>query len=174
MNYAALFLHCDILSQPTSISAVRGNIGLMSWAFALFNIGIVLPVLTQTLLLWCAHIPRNVPLLSALHWRAVLTLITYTSLIAVVTAIYLLSICIFKLTYQPDETGNMRDPGLEFNIVPRPSSVMALAFAALAVIVVLGFMVFSVMGQGYSALKTTIISDKGPHDPVKLQDYVIA
>lgn len=68
----------------TSFSATRGNVGLMCYAFALFNCGFVIPLVTLGLLKWASHSPVETLFASPHIWSMLLNVFVYLSVTAVV------------------------------------------------------------------------------------------
>jgi hypothetical protein len=148
----------------------------MSWSFGLFNIGFILPVISQALLNWATRVHRNIPFNAALQWRVILSCVTYISLICVTIAIFLLNITILHLHYIVDPTTGLRkDSGLELTVQPKPSSIMMFVFAAASVAGVLGFMLFYILANGFRAMKDSLAGPikSGVLEAVTLDSYVL-
>jgi hypothetical protein len=91
----------------------------MCWAFCLFNVGFIVPLVIQGFLGWATRVRQNIPL-NAQKWTIILSNIMYISTLSVCAAICILNIAILRLYYVTDPvTGKPKDPGLELNVTQR-------------------------------------------------------
>lgn len=111
MTYAAIFGYArepDYLNPAFLIvthlfvltinRAVRGDIGLMTWAFGLFICALAVLVTVQSLLIWCSRL-ENYPFSTPLLWEFFLGVSVYGACAAVVGAIALLVVTVLELKF---------------------------------------------------------------------------
>lgn len=149
------------LTYSSIFSATRGNLGLMCYAFALFNCGFVLTLATLTLLIWASKRPRQVPISSPRIWSIFLNFFLYISLASVATAICLLNITIIRLHFSKEGQGSS-ESDLEFNISPYLAGYFALFCAAVTTVMALTALVLHYTANGWSTLVSALVSR--PHE----------
>ena len=93
--------HETARSKTTYVSAVRGNIGLMSWAFSLFICGLAILITVQSLLMWCSRLD-NYPFSTPRLWEFFLGFGVYGACAAVVGAITLLVVTVLNLRFDKE------------------------------------------------------------------------
>lgn len=113
-------------------SGSRGNIGLMCWAFALFDIGFILALCVRSILLWCSRLPlRKKQFATTLPWEFVIQTALIIALASTTSAIALLNVTIYLFT--PPIT--VQDI-IQWDIAPTPSAVLAMTVLAGAMLTV--------------------------------------
>jgi len=119
------------ISYTTIFSATRGSIGLMSWAFVLFLMGLTLPMGSQILLSWAAAMPPTTkfPAIMLKSWRFVVTASILSSILWTVAAIFLLLISLYEIQYSPVASGD--SAALVFTNAPRTAFWLAIACISL-------------------------------------------
>ncbi|KAG2366144.1 hypothetical protein BDR07DRAFT_1373844 [Suillus spraguei] len=113
----------------------RGNIGLMCYAFALFDCGFIVPTVALALLKWASQQPKDAVFASPQVWTLLLNIFLYGSAAAIGVAICLLNISLVMLHFSVDQNGQL-DAKLQFNVEPTPAGTLALGCLGLAAVVV--------------------------------------
>lgn len=149
-------------------SATRGDVGLMSWAFSLFLVGLVVSSAVQLLLSWFTRI-GNFPFTTPRHWEIILGISVYGSFAAVIGAITLLVVTVFKLA--PDAGGgDSSNSDLIFSASPRPAAIVSFfALGAGLIIACVVFTSFS-LANGVQALIWSESSERRLKGQRKLDD----
>jgi len=138
------------LTYGVIFSSNRGNVGLMCYAFTLFNFGFIVPSASLALLKWASHRPETSAFASPLFWKVVLSLAIYTSITATACAICLLNVSIFELHFPLDKDGLPMNAPLQLNVNPSPAAYLALIPTGVVIIVTFIILtcVFIVNGWG--------------------------
>lgn len=89
------------ISSLFHLSAVRGNIGLMAWAFSLFICGLAILITVQSLLMWCSRLD-NYPFSTPRLWEFFLGIGVYGACAAVIGAITLLVVTVLNLRFDTE------------------------------------------------------------------------
>lgn len=123
----------------TIFGAVRGNIGLMVFAFSLFSVGFLIPTLIQFGLSWARLSHYRVPFASQTFWRIVIGVFMALSFLAVGSAIVILNITVFDLG---------KNSNVLTDSIPRSASIAVFTFSGLLVLIFLHSMILSVIARG--------------------------
>ena len=146
----------------------------MCYAFALFNCGFIIPLVTLALLKWASHTPRETLFASPQVWTTLLNLFVYLSVAAVVGAICLLNVTIIVLHFPRDDQGNLQDSPAQFNVAPRPSGT----FALMCAVVTIGMTVFALglhyTANGWDTLFKAVIGHRIEEPGHRLKEYTRA
>jgi hypothetical protein len=120
-------VHTRISQFPFKSSATRGSIGLMSWAFVLFMMGLALPMGSQILLSWAALMPpaTKFPAVMLKSWRFVVSVSILCGTFGTVSAVFLLLISLYQIQYSPVASGESTT--IEFTTAPRDAFWLAIA-----------------------------------------------
>ncbi|KAF8317864.1 hypothetical protein DL93DRAFT_468629 [Clavulina sp. PMI_390] len=123
-------------------SAMRGNIGLMAWAFSLFIVALALIIPAQIFLRWCSRLD-NYPFSNPRMWDMVVAICIYGASAATFTAISLLVATVqdlhFNVSAIPYNNPNAAnwDAPLDFNVDPSTGASFAFSIIGLGIIWVL-------------------------------------
>lgn len=122
---------CRQLTRTDPYSATRGNIGLMCWAFGLFDIGFIITLLIRSILMWCSRppLPKR-PFASVLYWELVIHCALIMAFASTTVAIFLLNMTIWQLKYPQQEV-------LQLDLSPAPSALLSISVLAGAIFTVL-------------------------------------
>ncbi|KIK83242.1 hypothetical protein PAXRUDRAFT_832095 [Paxillus rubicundulus Ve08.2h10] len=149
------------ITYTTVFSASRGDISLMCWAFALFDVGFIISLFVRSSLLWCSRLPavegrheRITKLVSRspkdvykllLRIGDVLLLVVMSLAFATqVVAIFILNVTLLQLS----DVEN--DP--ELTMSPVPSAILSLGAGALGVLVSSGILIVHWMTHGFKSV----------------------
>ncbi|KIJ68136.1 hypothetical protein HYDPIDRAFT_107793 [Hydnomerulius pinastri MD-312] len=149
------------ITYTTVFSASRGNVGLMCWAFALFDVGFIISLFVRSSLLWCSRLPalesdqqRSKPssLFSKDRYKLFLRIgdifLLFVMFLAFATqaiAVFLLNVTLLQLSDAEDNP--------ELTMSPVPSAVLSLSTGALGVLVSSGILVAHWMTHGLKHAK---------------------
>ncbi|KAF8435018.1 hypothetical protein L210DRAFT_3551679 [Boletus edulis BED1] len=139
------------LTYGSIFSASRGNIGLMCYAFALFVCGFIIPTVALALLKWASLRPKDTVFTSPYTWTLALNISTYASVAAVGSAICLLNLTLYLLSFPLDASGQQEDPHLQFSISPSPAGSVSLGGLSLAVGIALFCVITHYVARGWDA-----------------------
>ena len=133
-------------------SATRGSIGLMSWAFVLFLMGLTLPMGSQILLSWAAAMPPTTrfPAIMLKSWRFIVTASILSSILWMVGAIFLLLISIYQVRYTPVASGD--SVGLIFTSAPRNAFWLSIACISLGCLHLIKVHLLFIWGNNWESL----------------------
>jgi len=124
------------ITYTTIFSGIRGNIGLMCWAFALFDIGFILTLLVRSMLTWFSGLPLpGRQFATTFFWEFAIQTTLILALASTTIAIFLLNLTTYLLIY-PSAAGGDRQDSPQWNIGPTPSGIMAMVALAGAVFTV--------------------------------------
>ncbi|TFK51563.1 hypothetical protein OE88DRAFT_1562020 [Heliocybe sulcata] len=149
---AQLSLAGAALTYSTIFSATRGSVGHMSLAFAFFNFGFVIPMVSQALLKWAARRDRKSKLLRPMLWSLVLCFFIYVSVIVVAAAICILSLTIFYLQFPLGSDGRRGDSPLQFDNLPRFGAGFMFICAGLSAVVTGTALIIHYIHNGWTKL----------------------
>ncbi|KAG1828013.1 hypothetical protein EV424DRAFT_576640 [Suillus variegatus] len=161
------------LTYGAIFGSSRGNIGLMCYAFALFDCGFIVPTVALALLKWASQRPKDAVFASPQVWTLLLNIFLYGSAAAIGAAICLLNISLFILHFSVGKNGQLTDAQLQFNVEPTPAGSLALGCIGLAVVVVVVSGLSHCLANGWDAMIKDFF---GRRENCKegLQDYVPA
>ncbi|KAF8840920.1 hypothetical protein BDN67DRAFT_1011053 [Paxillus ammoniavirescens] len=142
------------ITYTTVFSASRGNISLMCWAFALFDVGFIISLFVRSSLLWCSRLPavgglheRNSSKFFGVEYKlflrigdVVLLVVMFLAFSTQVVAIFILNVTLLQLSDAEDHP--------ELTMSPVPSAILSLGAGALGVLVSLGILVVHWMTHG--------------------------
>jgi len=118
------------ITYTTIFSGSRGNIGLMCWAFALFDIGFILTLLVRSILTWFSGLPLpGKQFATTLFWEFAIQTTLILALASTTIAIFLLNLTAYLIVYPGG--GGQGNPA--WNIPPKPSAIMSIVALAGAV-----------------------------------------
>jgi hypothetical protein len=140
------------VDMDISRSASRGNIGLMCYAFALFDCGFIIPTVAIVLLKWASLRPKDTLFCSPHTWTLVLNIFAYASVAAVGSAICLLNMTLFLLTFPLDSSGQRTDANLQLGVSPTPAGSVSLGCFFLSVGIISICLLTQYMSRGWDAL----------------------
>lgn len=135
------------LTYTTVFSASRGNLGLMCYAWALFNCGFIIPMASLSLLSWASRRSRATLFASPKIWSLLLNFFIYISVIAVAAALVLLNVSIIDLHVNWSGGGV-----LQFDVNPIPAGAFALVCAVVTGIMTVLAFVLHYLVNGWSNL----------------------
>jgi len=115
------------LTYTTIFSATRGNIGLMSWAFSFFIVGLIITITVQAFLVQCSRL-ENYPFSTQGLWELVLGVFVYSAILAVVAAMCLLLFTIRELPIGHDQLPT-------FGVSSYPPAVLGLSAIGIGMLV---------------------------------------
>ncbi|KIJ11482.1 hypothetical protein PAXINDRAFT_171732 [Paxillus involutus ATCC 200175] len=161
------------LTYGAIFSSTRGNLGLMCYAFALFNCGFIVPTVALLLLQWASLRPREALFAAPQHWTVALNVFVYGSVAAVGAAICLLNVSLFVLHFPVGPDGQRMDAGLEFDIAPPPAGSLALVCLAVAVVATLVAGLFHYLANGWKLLVGDFVGSRRSQGH-GFVDYVLA
>ncbi|KAF8549021.1 hypothetical protein OG21DRAFT_1470501 [Imleria badia] len=124
------------LTYGAIFSASRGNIGLMCYAFALFDCGFIIPTVSLAILKWASLRPKDTLFCSPHTWTLVLNIFAYVSVASVGCAICLLNMTLYFLAFPLDSSGQPTVPNLQLTVSPVPAGSLTLGCLSLAVLMV--------------------------------------
>ncbi|KAG1834328.1 hypothetical protein DFJ58DRAFT_821491 [Suillus subalutaceus] len=159
------------LTYGAIFGSSRGNIGLMCYAFALFDCGFIVPTVALALLKWASQQPKDAVFASPQVWTLLLNIFLYGSAAAIGAAICLLNISLLVLHFSVGQNGQLTDAKLQFNVEPTPAGTLALGCFGLAVVVVVVSGLAYYLANGWDAMIKDLF---GRRECCKegLQDYV--
>lgn len=177
LTYSTVFRYVCSQLLPVQLtkfpSASRGNIGLMCYAFALFNCGFIFPLVALALLKWAARCPRQTLFAAPQKWTFLLNFFIYISMGAVVSAICLLNVTIIYLHFERGGDGALQNSQPQFNVPPAPAGSLALICAVVAIFATLSALVLHYTVNGWHLLVTTIVGRRRETQPEPhLDNYV--
>ncbi|KAG2113985.1 hypothetical protein BD769DRAFT_1673551 [Suillus cothurnatus] len=149
----------------------RGNIGLMCYAFALFDCGFIVPTVALALLKWASQQPKDAVFASPQVWTLLLNIFLYGSAAAIGTAICLLNISLLVLYFPVGQNGQLTDAELQFNVEPTPAGTLALGCFGLAAVVVVVSGLLYFLANGWDATMKNFFGRRTCRGK-GLQDYV--
>lgn len=120
------------LTYGSIFSSSRGNVGIMCYAFALFDCGFIVPSVALVLLKWASSQPKDTVFATPHIWTLVLNIFVYGSVAAVAAAISLLNISLYLLNFPLGSHGQQMDSELQFDISPTPPGSVGLGCLLLA------------------------------------------
>ncbi|KAH7907042.1 hypothetical protein BJ138DRAFT_544057 [Hygrophoropsis aurantiaca] len=134
------------LTYTSIFSATRGNLGIMCYAFALFDCGFIFPTVALALLKWASCRSKDALFACPQIWSMILSVFIYGSVVAVGVAICLLNVSIMDLYFPVGNDGQRMDSGLQLDIPPKPAGMFALVYtgvtgAVISVALLLHYMV---------------------------------
>lgn len=157
LTYGAIFRYVKggegglVVDMDTFHSASRGNIGLMCYAFALFDCGFIIPIVSLAILKWASLRPKDTLFCSPHTWTLTLNILTYLSVVAVGSAICLLNMTLYLLTFPLDSNGQQKDANLQLTVSPTPAGSISLGCLSLAVGMVSFCALTHYMARGWHA-----------------------
>ncbi|KAF9234371.1 hypothetical protein BU15DRAFT_79053 [Melanogaster broomeanus] len=160
------------LTYGAIFSSTRGNLGLMCYAFALFNCGFIVPTVALLLLKWASLRPKEALFSSPHLWTPVLNVFVYGSVAAVGAAICLLNVSLCVLHFSAGPDGQITDAKLEFGIAPPPAGSIALVCLAVALVVALVAGLFHYLANGWKLLVGDFVGNRRSQGH-GLVDYVL-
>ncbi|KIK35725.1 hypothetical protein CY34DRAFT_561181 [Suillus luteus UH-Slu-Lm8-n1] len=140
------------LTYGAIFGSSRGNIGLMCYAFALFDCGFIVPTVALALLKWASQQPKDAVFASPQVWTLLLNIFLYGSVAAIGTAICLLNISLLLLHFSVGQNGQLADAKLQFNIEPTPAGTLALGCFGLAAVIVVVSGLSHYLANGWDAM----------------------
>lgn len=140
------------LTYGAIFGASRGNIGLMCYAFALFDCGFIVPTVALALLKWASQQPKKAVFASPQVWTLLLNIFLYGSAAAIGTAICLLNISLLLLHFSVGQNGQLADAKLQFNVEPTPAGTLALGCFGLAAVIVVVSGLSHYLANGWDAM----------------------
>ncbi|EED82183.1 predicted protein [Postia placenta Mad-698-R] len=161
------------LTYSTIFSATRGNIGLMCYAFALFNCGFTIPMVSIALLKWAASRPREALFASPKIWSALLNVFLYVSGTAIAVAICLLNVTIVFLQFREDSDGVRTDSPAQFNVAPRPAGIFALVCITIPSIMTLLALALHYCANGWDTLFSALIGNYKQESGQGFDNYIL-
>ncbi|KAF9236808.1 hypothetical protein BU15DRAFT_63737 [Melanogaster broomeanus] len=130
------------ITYTTVFSASRGNIGLMCWAFALFDVGFIISLFVRSSLAWCSRVPplkcgQQRSKISALFTQnnyksflcicdLVLLFVMFLAFATQAVAIFLLNVTLLQLSGSAAST--------ELTMSPAPSAILSLGTGGLGML----------------------------------------
>jgi len=128
------------LTYSTIFSASRGDIGLMSWSFALFIVVMIVPAFTQTALGYAAKLPAQYPLLLPAFWDGVLIVLALTPLAALWAALSFLVVTVYFL---PNTSGgSCTDQPMTTNARDAAILIIAALAVVAGLVIIVAFLAF--------------------------------
>lgn len=146
----------------------------MCYAFALFNCGFIIPLVTVALLKWASHSPREVLFASPQVWSALLNVFIYLSVAAVIAAICLLNVTIIGLHFPHDSEGVLQDSPAQFNVSPRPSGTFALMCAVVTIAMTVFALALHYTANGWDTFFKAVIGRRTEHAGHRFREYTRA
>jgi len=149
------------ITYTTIFSATRGSIGLMSWAFVLFLMGLTLPMGSQILLSWAVAMPPTTkfPAIMLKSWRFIVTTSIVSSILWTVAAIFILLISIYQVQYSPVASGD--SAAVEFTNAPRYAFWLAIACVSIGCIHLIKVHLLFIWQNSWESLSAIyLISDR--------------
>lgn len=140
------------LTYGAIFGAARGNIGLMCYAFALFDCGFIVPTVALALLRWASQQPKDAVFASPQIWTLLLNIFLYGSVAAIGAAICLLNISLLILHFPVGQNGQLTDAKLQFDVEPTPAGTFALGCFGLAAVVVVVSGLCHYLANGWDAM----------------------
>lgn len=140
------------LTYGAIFGSSRGNIGLMCYAFALFDCGFIVPTVALALLKWASHQPKDAVFASPQVWTLLLNIFLYGSAAAIGVAICLLNISLVMLHFSVDQNDQLSDAMLQFNVEPTPAGTLALGCLGLAAVVIVVSGLSHYLANGWDAM----------------------
>lgn len=128
----------------------------MCYAFALFNFGFIVPVVTGTLASLASRRPRKTRFVPPRVWKRLFYAFNYTAVAAVAAAICLLSVTIYQLQFS-QRNG---DSPLRFNFAPRPAAIVTFVILGGAFVIILFALILHHAGSGGEEGLNTLLSRK--------------
>lgn len=141
----------SVVDMDIARSASRGNIGLMCYAFALFDCGFIIPTVASSLLRWASLRPKDTLFCSLHTWTMLLNIFTYASVAAVGSAICLLNMTLLLLTFPLDSNGQRTDANLQLGVSPTPAGSVSLGCFFLSVGMILISILVHYSSHGWGA-----------------------
>lgn len=165
--FLSLFLEASFTTFIT-ISASRGDIGLMCYAFALFCCGFIIPVVSGACLGWASSRPPRTRFATPQRWNGVLFFFKYTAMTFITVAICILSVTIFQLRFASEGRGG--SPNSPPYIDVRPAAGMTFVCVGLVALTVVIALISHFLVNGWKRVVDAILSrrESGPG----LNDYV--
>lgn len=161
------------LTYSTIFSATRGNIGLMCYAFALFNCGFTIPMVSIALLKWAASRPREALFASPKIWSSLLNVFLYVSGTAIAVAICLLNMTIVFLQFREGSDGVRTDSPAQFDVVPRPAGIFALVCITIPSIMTLLALALHYCANGWDTLFSALIGNYKQESGQGFDNYIL-
>ncbi|KAG9317883.1 hypothetical protein JVU11DRAFT_2112 [Chiua virens] len=149
------------LTYGSIFSASRGNIGLMCYAFALFDCGFIIPTVALALLKWASLRPKDTLFCSPHTWTLILNIFAYVSVAAVGAAICLLNMTLYLLVFPRNSSGQPTNATLQLYISPTPAGSLSLGCLLLSMGIVLICALIHYLARG----KNAFIQDFIGHRP---------
>jgi len=160
------------LTYTTIFSSTRGNLALMCYAFALFGIGFVVPIITQGLLKWGSRLPEETVFLRQKFWRFMLSFCIGIAVLSVAAATLILDITIFQLT-GPSDAAHASDGGDDSTpqLGAHSSASISFAFLVLSFVVIVAALGLYVGGNGLETLQRGVLGKRNAKTE-NVKDYV--
>jgi hypothetical protein len=165
-----IFTTDDALLKPFVHSANRGDIGLMCYAFALFNFGFIVPIVAGALLSWASRRRPDALFANPSIWKVLIWVFNYAAAVAAAVAICLLNITIIQLRF-PDGVSVGQNPLLQFSVIPRPAAIFALAGAGLISLTAFVGLILHYLVNGWRAVIDALKGSSDGEIP-GINDYV--
>ncbi|GBE79790.1 hypothetical protein SCP_0209910 [Sparassis crispa] len=150
------------ITYTTIFNALRGNIGLMCWSFALFDVGLIITILFRSIMtaLWHFQLPRK-PFATVFWWELMIKVVLLMALISATIAIFLLSMSALQLVYPRPE--GYQD-AVQLTMSPVPSAALSMFIVAGGIAVLVGVFALLFWAGGFR-------KDDNPREAV--QDYFV-
>ena len=162
--FPAFFLETSFITFIT-ISASRGNIDLMCYAFALFCCGFIIPVVSGACLGWASSRPPRTRFATPQTWNGILFFFKYMAMTFITVAICILTVTIFQLRFAVESGG-----GTQVYIDARPAASMTFICVGIAALSVGIALISHFLVNGWKRVVDAILSrrESGPG----LNDYI--
>ncbi|KAF5357703.1 hypothetical protein D9758_007536 [Tetrapyrgos nigripes] len=118
------------ITYTTIFSGTRGNIGLMCWAFTLFNVAFVIAIVVRSILIWCSRLPLpNKTFATALFWEVMIQFALILAFGSTTAALLLLNLTILLFSGTDVQE-------VQMNLSSRPPGIIAIFVLAGAMVTV--------------------------------------
>ncbi|KDQ09675.1 hypothetical protein BOTBODRAFT_178890 [Botryobasidium botryosum FD-172 SS1] len=132
------------ITYTTIFSAPRGNLSLMCWSFALFDVGFIIAMLVQTILKWASRLPLpEKQFATTRYWDLVIDTALIIAFGSASVAIFLLNLTIFQLVF-PEPAQDT----VQLNTPPAPSAIFSISILAGSIFTVVVILILSNWADG--------------------------
>ncbi|KDQ09676.1 hypothetical protein BOTBODRAFT_523585 [Botryobasidium botryosum FD-172 SS1] len=132
------------ITYSTIFSAPRGNLSLMCWSFALFDVGFIITTLVRTILKWASRLPLlEKQFATTRYWDLVIDTALIIAFGSASVAFFLLNLTIFQLAF-PEPAQDT----VQLDTPPAPSAILSISVLAGSIFTVIVVLILSSWADG--------------------------